>query len=70
MRHVRISALWKWYGTTAFGHRLEEYLTACLLVVLRLADDLDLDDEFAEEKSPSSSRLRNCWSSRSVINQR
>ena len=49
MRHVWTSALWKWYGTTAFGHLLEEYLTVCLLVASRLAGDLNLDDKFAEE---------------------
>ena len=70
MRHVRISGLWKRYGMTAFGHLLEEALTACFLVASVLANSFDFDVEFSEESSSSPSRLRNFWSSGSVKNQR
>ena len=63
LRHVRISGLWKWYGTTVFGHLLLSFLTACFLVASLLV-------KFPEESSLSSSGLRNCWSSGSVKNQR
>ena len=69
LKHLRISGLWKWYGTTAFGHFFEESLTACFLVASCLADDFDSDDTFAEESSLSSSKLRNCWSSGPVKNK-
>ena len=70
LRHLRISGLWKWYGKTAFGHLLERLLTACFLVASLIPDRFDIDVEFPEESSPSPSRLRNCWSSGSVKNQR
>ena len=69
LKHLRISGLWKWYGKTEFSHFFEESLTACFLVASRLADDLNSDDRFAEESSPSSPKLRNCWSSRPVKNK-